>query len=386
MTPQGLLEGHAQATAQRAATSSGSYVVAVQDTTFFNYTTHPALQGMGYLQGHIKGVHQHNVLLLNQQGLPLGLLDQQYWSRHGAVDFEGTESLKWHRGLKATQERLADCGKPVVLVQDREADVFSFLAAERPEWLSLLVRVHWPRQMRVLDGGEPLGPTLSLSQAAEHLPVRGQRQVSIERQGKVLTLTLSLQASRVEVLGPGGTSRCLSLVLARQVGAVDAQDRDVFVAQEAAEWYLLSDLPVEDQADLERITDVYALRWRVERFHYSLKSGALQVERLQFDDLTTLLNALTFYSLVGVGLLSLTHQLRVEPDGAASTCYDEADLVVLAKVSQRPVATVRQATLALGRLVGFAPSRRQPLPGVKVLAQALERFFFLKQGFYLHDP
>ncbi|MDJ1174767.1 hypothetical protein [Roseofilum capinflatum] len=32
------------------------------------------------------------------------------------------------------------------------------------------------------------------------------------------------------------------------------------------------------------MTQWYALRWSVERFHYTLKSGALQVEKLQFDD------------------------------------------------------------------------------------------------------
>jgi hypothetical protein len=39
--------------------------------------------------------------------------------------------------------------------------------------------------------------------------------------------------------------------------------------------------------------------------------------------------------------------------------------------------------LALGKLIGFAPSKRQPLPGTKVLDQALERFHFVKQGFDL---
>ncbi|MGB3786695.1 MAG: hypothetical protein WA949_01705 [Phormidesmis sp.] len=31
-------------------------------------------------------------------------------------------------------------------------------------------------------------------------------------------------------------------------------------------------------------------------------------------------------------------------------------------------------------LVGFALSKKQPLPGVKVLATAIERFFFIKIG------
>lgn len=32
------------------------------------------------------------------------------------------------------------------------------------------------------------------------------------------------------------------------------------------------------------------------------------------------------------------------------------------------------------RFVGFAPSKKQPLPGANVLATAIERFSFVKQG------
>jgi hypothetical protein len=34
----------------------------------------------------------------------------------------------------------------------------------------------------------------------------------------------------------------------------------------------------------------------------------------------------------------------------------------------------------LAALVGFARSKKQPLPGVKVLAQAIERFYYVKLG------
>ncbi|MEM8642035.1 MAG: hypothetical protein AAGG51_24970 [Cyanobacteria bacterium P01_G01_bin.54] len=60
--------------------------------------------------------------------------------------------------------------------------------------------------------------------------------------------------------------------------------------------------------------------------------------------------------------------------------FDADELSLLHQLSGQAVDSLRQATLALTKLVGFAPSKRQPLPGVKVLATALERFFFVKQG------
>ena len=66
---------------------------------------------------------------------------------------------------------------------------------------------------------------------------------------------------------------------------------DIFCWSDAATWHLLTSLPIATASDVQRVTRFYALRWRVERFDYTLKSGALQVEKLQFDDIQTLINS-----------------------------------------------------------------------------------------------
>ncbi|MDB9494690.1 hypothetical protein PN441_06610, partial [Spirulina major CS-329] len=76
----------------------------------------------------------------------------------------------------------------------------------------------------------------------------------------------------------------------------------------------------------------------------------------------------------------LTYALRQDPEQSAQTMFDADELRLLCLLSGQAVDSLRQATLALAKLVSFAPSQRQPLPGVKVLATALERFFFAKQG------
>jgi len=75
---EAILEGHYQASAERAAKEK--IVLAVQDTTELNYTNHPATQGLGYLQGlTIRGMLMHSTLLVTTQRVPLGLIDQQVW-------------------------------------------------------------------------------------------------------------------------------------------------------------------------------------------------------------------------------------------------------------------------------------------------------------------
>jgi hypothetical protein len=84
MTSTVLQEGHLSATKERIQADDGEYLLVAQDTTYYNYSGHHAMAGLGKIQGKIKGVMQHNLLALSETGLPLGLLGQEYWSRESS--------------------------------------------------------------------------------------------------------------------------------------------------------------------------------------------------------------------------------------------------------------------------------------------------------------
>ena len=84
--------------------------------------------------------------------------------------------------------------------------------------------------------------------------------------------------------------------------------------------------------------------------------------------------------MVAWKLLSLTYALREHPEQPAQSFFDAHELDLLQNLSGRSLPSVRCAVLALTRILGFAPSKKQPFPGVKVLATAIERFFFIKIG------
>ena len=126
-----------------------------QDTTSYNYSGQQARAGWGKIQGQVKGVLQHNLLALSETGVPLGLLGQEYWSRESSHPYQGEkESEKWGKGLQIVNRELGGTGKKVVLIQDREADIFAFFQAERAPGVELLVRVHEPRKLAVCASGE----------------------------------------------------------------------------------------------------------------------------------------------------------------------------------------------------------------------------------------
>src|SRR5437763_9785209 len=77
----GLLRGHFAQTAARSRPHP--LILAVQDTTEFDYTTHSATTGLGPLgSGQRQGLLCHSVLAVTPEGLPLGLMHVSLCARH----------------------------------------------------------------------------------------------------------------------------------------------------------------------------------------------------------------------------------------------------------------------------------------------------------------
>jgi hypothetical protein len=155
MNDSTMLSGHIAATRERAQASESEYLIAAQDTTYYNYSGQTQMSGLGVIQGKVRGLMQHNVLLMDEGGLPLGVVDQQYWTRGGAMDWPASqkESQKWFNGLAAVNQQAQASSKRWVVTGDRESDIFEFFKAPREPNVDLLVRVFQPRQVEVATLG-----------------------------------------------------------------------------------------------------------------------------------------------------------------------------------------------------------------------------------------
>ena len=135
-----------------------------------------------------------------------------------------------------------------------------------------------------------------------------------------------------------------SLVIAQERDSFDAKGKSIFNPAERVVWYLLTSLDVTTVLEIERITYFYSLRWRIECLHYTLKSGALDVEKLQFDDLATTLNALAFYSVVAWQILAIVYLTRHDQDAVATKCFAEQEIMILEATSKKTLTTVKEVT------------------------------------------
>lgn len=379
----GLLAGHRQETAQRCR--EHSLVLAVQDTTEMDYTSHKSTTGLGPLTSvRNRGLLAHSVMAVHPSGLPLGVLGVSIWARDpDQVGKRKTrnhrptaqkESKKWIDGLAIVEQSLP-ADQQVLLIQDREADVFAFLAAPRRVTTHLLIRASRPRLVEVVGDGS----AMKLTEAIASAPTLGTFEVSVPRKPDEpeRTATLALQIMEVKALPP-----------ANQLPGEPNEPQPIWVLQatevapntkQPINWLLISTLAVRDLAMGSQMVAYYTRRWMIERLHYTLKSGC-QVERLQVDDAHTLSNALALYYVVAWRLLYVTHLARAEPNKPADVILSQTELLVLSHLAQRRVSTVQEAVNVIAKVGGYSSYKGAKPPGVKVMWSGLRQIEAMAQG------
>lgn len=365
-----------------------------------NYTTHTKLQGAGYL--HTKktsGYLMHSVLTASPEGVPLGILRAEMWARPASEfgkaeqrskrPFAEKESSRWLRAFEAAAEICANGTTEVLSIGDRENDIYEVLSAERPKGAHLLVRVGQNRRILAPASAHSSAATeeteeltlTKIKQYASSLPAQGSMDVQIahrESQSE-RTVTVHVAFGTRTILPPhtttGGVK--MSIVVAKEVrsdeATVSSQDEEP-----PLEWILLTSLAVESLDDAGLMLRYYALRWLIERLHYTLKSGC-QVEKIELETVGRLQNALAVYLLVAWRLLWLVYQSRVEPEQSCEIVLETHEWQALYAVLHEGEAippqtpTLQQAILWIARLGGFLARKRDGAPGVKVIWRGWSR-------------
>jgi hypothetical protein len=371
-------------------------VLAIQDTTCFDFHTHPATTGLGPVGGGRdgqggQGFFVHTTLAVSATGVPLGLLDQQTWTRgpqllgqggrRHKVPLEQRESYRWTETQAAINERLP-AETTVITVADREADIFEFLAAERPAHAHVLIRANGAR---LFAEGEGL-----VRDAIRHAPVLGAYDVTVRPhpQQRARDVRLTVQAMTV-TLPPPHTGRRFSRAEATTLSALWVTEQAP-ASGDGIQWLLFTDLPVPDLATAQRYVYYYTLRWLIERYHFTLKSGC-RIEASQLRTGEALENLLALYCLVAWRLLWLTYAARQDEPQPCTAAFSDLEWRTLQRLYQAdaPVPAepppLRTVTRWLGRLGGHLGRKGDGEPGVKVLWIGLTRLADIITGVELFD-
>lgn len=378
VTHAAVLRAHRQHTLQRMRQQTGPVLI-LHDFTELDYSGHETLRGLlGQIgNGGGQGYECHNSLAVEpDSGQVLGLVNQILHRRRHAPPGEGIaakrdcpqrESRVWLQAVQAIGP--APAGACWVDVCDRGADTFEFLEHECRHGRHFLVRSRSNRALLTQSAGgaaalhdqlraqEPvLGWTVSVAAQAGQ-PARQARVVACYqavtlraphtgRRGQYLRRPLPLWAIRVwEVEAPPDVS-------------------------EPLEWLLLTDMPIRDAAELRQRVGWYERRPLVEEFHKAQKTG-MAIESLQFTTEGALQPAIALLSVVAVSLLNLREGARdggrAEQPAAAQVDPVSVEVLSVWRYGAVRALTVREFTLALGRLGGHLGRKADGLPGWQTL-------------------
>jgi hypothetical protein len=320
--PDALLVPHVARTVEACR---GRRIVAAQDTTEINFDRYrQPVAGLGPTGNtDIRGFFIHPVVAVDAADEALlGVVGARIWTReeeptpdHHYIAFEEKESRRWLDAAETAATRLAPVASQVVVVADREGDIYP-LFARRPESIDLVVRASHDR---ILVGKG----TLFAVPAA--WPVLGTAAVEVAPQGpgdKGRTATVAIKAGTVTIKRPK-TAPNRDEAPALTLGLVEVREvvptgRKCKRAAQPLLWRLVTTLPVATLADAQDAVRLYRLRWRIEEVFRVLKSDGLDIEESQLETAGRLLN------LAALGLVAAARiiQLVDARDGSSRPATD----------------------------------------------------------------
>jgi len=375
-------------------------VLSVQDTSVLNYTRHPKTKDLGPIgtsQQTLRGLLMHTTLVYTPEGLPVGLLTQEIWTRSDedpkltAAErqkrpIEEKESYKWLKALRETVS-LAPNGCQVVTVCDREADIYELFVEAHQLNTGLLIRATQNRML--MDAEEK-----HLWASVEAEPAVAQLQVDVPAKKKepARQATVSVRFRSVTLRPPSrpkvpGQEPLPAIVL----DAVLVQEVDPPAGMTRLEWMLLTNVAVQTKEDaIERVA-WYRQRWPIEIFHRILKSGC-RVEDCRLQTKDRLVPYLALSSIISWRLYWLTHISRHKPNAPCLTVLAEHEWRALyAKIHRtatppEKMPTVYEAMRWIARLGGFLGRKGDGEPGPTVMWRGWQRLTDIADTWLILHP
>jgi len=363
-----ILAGHQVATADRIRRHQG-VVLAVQDTTTLNYHTHATTDDLGPIDARgTQGLLVHDTMAFTTEGVPLGLIDIQYWARPEKKGKNPvSESGKWLASFEATKSVHQTCPrKLMVSVGDREADFYDLFTQVEPDGPQLLVRAMHSRKL--LDSEHSVWLHLQRTYPAGtievQIPARGGRKARVAN--------LDVHYDRVTLAPPGNKRHHPPI----QLWAVLARETQPPSGVAPLEWQLLTTVATDTFEDACERVAWYTKRWGIEVFHRTLKNGGCNIEQRQLGTGDRLAACLALDMVVAWRLYYMTKIGKHVPDLPCTAFLSEDEwraLVSYSRQDKSPAAppTTREATLMIARLGGYQ-DRKGKFPGNTTIARGVE--------------
>lgn len=382
---QDVADASHRACAARCADQS--MVLVMIDGSSWTYTDKAKNKGFGPIGSYQKGARGIKVMTayaVAPNGIPLGVIAQELWKRseqrheipHEKRALEDKESRYWTMLQKQTEAQLHGTKTVPWYQMDREADQISVLLRTLDPNVLLTVRADHNRCLAEAVIGADGNPIRLVIEQLDEVTAQAVTTVAVRRSAKRSKRMAQVELSFVDVplkLRQQWSKKVLGVV---EVTAIRVRERasSCPAREEPLDWLLYTTYPVTNVDDALRVVQAYALRWRIERLHYTTKTGAGNLPDSQLRSFSAMAMWITLHVAVAARLQHILHRARVEPDVSAREEFSvdeiEATLILHKRrhtkrgqtYSDEP--TLSQLVIYIAQIGGFFHTKQNPWPGI----------------------
>lgn len=411
---EGIISAHREKTSGRAA--GHRTVLALQDTRYLIYTTHPKTKGLGEISMkkgkninkiYSRGLVMHTCLAVTTTGTPLGLFDQNIFARklhpeherrtaggrnvQDVLPVEEKESYRWIKALQTTKKVPAKT--QVITVCDRECDFYDFFKIAHKNDVAVLVRAS---QNRTVNRGSRYAEkdVQKLWAYIRSKPTAGKYPIDISTRQKTRhckgrkqrTAQMEVKFGRFKMNPPRNNPKHKMEVLPDiHMYAIHALEKHPPAGEDAVEWMLLTNQPINNLAEARERVRWYSHRWRIEMYFKVLKSG-FHVETCRLGTADRLICYLTVMSIVAWRLFMITLIARTNPTLPCSEFLSELEWTALMARSSRNKSlsttppTIAEVLIEIAKLGGYLARKMDGPPGTLVLWRGWKRMVDIAEG------
>jgi hypothetical protein len=365
-------------------------VLVLHDTTDCSFP-HLDPAEVGYLNTGKAGFRLHGSLVVDASGWrrPVGMANAEIIARPKRRRAKGKQSgaatsrwkdkeyERWWRGIEASERLLSGC-KRVIHVADRESDSYELMQSTVALGGHFVFRVRIDRRGR--NPGDAAWSKLSTIRKQLDGVVEREVQLSVRkastaprnadahppRQSRSAKLRFS--ATAIELPRPRNVDSSVPETLA--LNMIQVTEAEPPPGEKPVDWLLYTTEPIATVADIERVVDIYRVRWLSEEFHAALKGGCAFDSR-GFESRHALLNMLALSIPIAIEALALRSAAR-DSEQLAEDVLTPEQLVTLRKISRVPLSarpTAKEALLAVAKLGGHL--KRNGPPGWRIMSRGM---------------
>lgn len=155
------------------------------------------------------------------------------------------------------------------------------------------------------------------------------------------------------------------------------------------QWLLITTLPIDEPEQVQQIVSYYSIRWQIEIYFRTMKSGC-RIENRQFETLDRLLNCVAVYSIIAWKIMYLCRLGRECPDLDCEIIFEPSEWksVYMTVRRQEPPSTppTLNAMIRMIATLGGYVNRRSTQPGVQTLWLGLQRVHDLSTAWEAFGP